>query len=70
MTVYLVYGWDSMASSMGDDYLEGVYLHESDAKTKVAAMNTADRASFMARCSRGAEGNYRDQNNMVAVIVK
>lgn len=70
MTVYLVYGWDPMASNTGDSYLEGVYLREADAKARTDALNTADRASFMARCSPGAESNYHDQNHMVATEVK
>lgn len=32
MTVYIVWGWDPMASSWGDDYIENIYASEEKAK--------------------------------------
>jgi len=38
MTVYLLWGWDSMASNWGEQYLDGIYatyeLADSEAKRK------------------------------------
>lgn len=42
MKVYLVWGWDSMASALGDYALYGVYASEEVAKAWVIRLNGND----------------------------
>jgi hypothetical protein len=68
--VYQVWGWDSMASSYGAEYVEGTYASEEQAVARAKELNDAARAHWMATCSPAGVRNYRDNAHVVAVELK
>ncbi len=68
--VYLVYGWDSMASSMGDEYLEGIYTSKDKARARVEDMNNRARAHWMRTASPAGRANYQDRARVEVQLLK